>query len=301
MFKVKELLMVMKMTTGSKADYYIEPNLKKRLLDDVIKKSLDKEDRDYVLVIDGAEGSGKSTFALQIGRYIDPSLDLSRVCFDGESFQKAIINSNKGQCVIFDEAFVGLSSRSAVSRMNNTIVSMMMQMRQKNLFVIIVLPSFFLLDKYVAMWRCKYLLHVYERKLRRGYFIGFTEKKKKGLYLLGKKGFSYKSSYSKAKGRFYGKFAIGEKEVEEEYRTKKAKAFERFSEEELIDRDYSKTEVKILRMALYKALCEIKDKFTLTNYAEWSKEKLNLNTSQSRLSQNKAELRKRGVLLEYEH
>ncbi len=292
--------MVKVMKIGSKLDYYIEPRLKKDLLDEVIKQSLQKDDRDYVLVVDGAEGSGKSTLALQIGKYVDPSLDLSRVCFDGDSFQKAIINSEKGQCVIFDEAFVGLSSRSAVSRMNNTIVSMMMQMRQKNLFIIIVLPSFFLLDKYVAMWRCKYLIHVYERKLRRGYFIGFSEKKKKTLYLLGKKGFTYKFVRSRAKGRFYGKFSLGIEE-EEQYRIKKAKAFERFSEEELIDRDYSKTEVKILRMALYKALCEIKGKFTLTSYATWAKQKLNLNLSQSRLSQNKAELRKKGILLDYEH
>jgi len=30
----------------------------------------------------GAEGAGKSTLALQIGKFVDPTLDLSRVVFD---------------------------------------------------------------------------------------------------------------------------------------------------------------------------------------------------------------------------
>ncbi len=295
MFKGKELPMVKKMTIGSKIDYYIEPRLKKELLDEVIKQSLEKDDRDYVLVVDGAEGSGKSTLALQIGKYVDPSLDLSRVCFDGDSFQKAIINSKKGQCVIFDEAFVGLSSRSAVSRMNNTIVSMMMQMRQKNLFIIIVLPSFFLLDKYVAMWRCKYLIHVYERKLRRGYFIGFSEKKKKTLYLLGKKGFTYKFVYSKAKGRFYGKFALGI-EQEEEYRVKKAKAFERFSEEELILKEESTLWKMRLVCWVYEFLKEKNPQLTQQEFVEALKDRVKISIKQNTFSIWMGKLRKMGEL-----
>ena len=88
--------------------YYIEPRLKSNL-DNKVIKSLQKKDKDCVLAIDGKEGSGKSTLALQLGKYVDPTLDLSRVVFDAESFRQAIFKAKKGQCVIFDEAFWEIS------------------------------------------------------------------------------------------------------------------------------------------------------------------------------------------------
>jgi len=211
--------------------YYLDPLLKKNL-DEKLIPSLQKKDKDAVICIDGAEGAGKSTFAFQIGKYVDPTLDLSRVVFDAESFRKAIFKAKKGQCVIYDEAFTGFSSRSSLSAINRVLVSLMMQMRQKNLFVLIVLPTFFLLDKYVALFRTKALIHVYENKGIRGYFRLYNRKKKKLLYLMGKQTYSYGSKASgkyvrtKFKGRFYGVFALGDEKCEEEYRKKKIKALE---------------------------------------------------------------------------
>jgi len=210
--------------------YYLDPKLKQNL-DEKLIPSLKKKDKDAVICIDGAEGSGKSTLAFQIGKYVDPTLNLSRIVFDADGFRKAIFKAKKGQCVIFDEAFTGFSSRSSLSAINRALVSLMMQMRQKNLFVIIVLPTFFLLDKYVALFRTKVLIHVYENKGIRGYFRVYNKKKKKLLYLMGKQTYSYGSKsgkyvHTKFKGRFYGVFAIGDEKCEEEYRKKKAKALE---------------------------------------------------------------------------
>lgn len=213
--------------TKNVIEYYIEPRLKDNL-DTKIIPSLNKNDKDFVLCIDGKEGSGKSTLALQIGKYVDPSLDLSRVVFDAESFRQAIFKAKKGQVVIFDEAFTGLSSRSSLSGINRALVSLMMQMRQKNLMVIMVLPTFFLLDKYVALFRARALIHVYEMSGTRGYFRLYNSKLKKMLYLTGKKDYSYghKAVRTKFKGRFYGKFALGDQKVEDLYRSKKEKALQ---------------------------------------------------------------------------
>jgi transposase len=213
--------------TNNLIEYYIEPRLKDNL-DTKIIPSLKSKDKDFVLCIDGKEGSGKSTLALQIGKYVDPSLDLSRIVFDAESFRQAIFKAKKGQVVIFDEAFTGLSSRASLSGINRALVSLMMQMRQKNLMVIMVLPTFFLLDKYVALFRARALIHVYEMSGNRGYFRLYNTKLKKLLYLLGKKDYSYghKSVRTKFKGRFYGKFALGSDLLEEQYRKKKGKALE---------------------------------------------------------------------------
>ncbi len=213
--------------TGEKITYYLDPRLK-RNLDEKVIPSLKNKDKDCVLCFDGAEGSGKSTMALQVGRYVDHTLDLSRVVFDAESFRQAIFKAKKRQCVIFDEAFTGLSSRSSLSAMNRVLVSLMMQVRQKNLFIIFVLPTFFLLDKYVAIFRSRALIHVYESKGIRGYYKLYNKKVKKYLYLAGAKTYSYnhKNVWTRNKGRFYGTFALGGPEVEKKYRDIKIKALE---------------------------------------------------------------------------
>lgn len=205
--------------------YGMERKLKDKL-DKKIIPSLQKKDKDFVIALDGAEGSGKSTFAFQIAKYVDNSMDLSRVTFSPEMFREAIYKAKKGQCVIYDEAFTGLSSRASLSGVNKVLVSLMMQMRQKNLFVIIVLPSFFLLDKYVALFRTNILIHVYEHKNMRGFYRIYNRKKKKNLYLLGRMTYSYVPNkvHTKFKGRFNGVFALGDKNEEEKYRKMKDKA-----------------------------------------------------------------------------
>ncbi len=217
---------------NSDISYYMNDRLEKNLETKIIP-SLHKKDKDCIIAIDGGEGCGKSTLAMQIGKRVDPTLDLSRIVFDAESFKQAIFKAKKGQCVIYDEAFTGLSSRTSLSGINTALVSLMMQMRQKNLFVILVLPTFFLLDKYAALFRTVALFHVYENKGVRGYFRVYNKSKKKYLYLYGKKDYSYTAKgkqnefiKTKFKGRFYGVFALGDEKVEDKYRKKKAKALE---------------------------------------------------------------------------
>lgn len=209
--------------------YHIEDRLKANL-DKSVVDALEKKDKDFVMVIDGIEGGGKSTLAFQIGRYVDPTLDLSRVVFDAESFREAVLKAKKGQCIIYDEAFTGFSSRSALSGINRALVSLAMQMRQQNLFIIIVLPTIFLLDKYIALFRAKVLIHVYENKGIRGYFRVYPSKLKKLLIMNGAKTFSYKVRTG-FKGRFYGVFALGDEDYNKLYRSKKEKALQETSKD----------------------------------------------------------------------
>lgn len=209
--------------TKKEITYSMDDRLRQNL-SKVVKKALQKKDKDYFLILDGMEGAGKSTLAMQIGKFVDPTLTLERICFTPNKFREAIFKASKAQCVIFDEGFTGLSSRAALSKVNKMLISLMMQMRQKNLFVIIVLPTIFLLDKYVAIHRASSLIHIYETKGVRGYFRLYSAKKKKLLYLIGKPTYDYTKPRTDFHGRFYGKFALGKEEQEEEYRKKKEKA-----------------------------------------------------------------------------
>lgn len=199
-------------------EFYIDGKLRKQL--DKVKKKVEQKDEDFFFSVDGGEGSGKSVLTMQLAKYLDPTFCLDRLVFDPNQFREAIINAKKGQAVVFDEAFRGLSSRGALTEINKLLVALMMECRQKNLYVFVVMPSFFLLDKYVALWRAKGLFHVYRRQGKRGFWVFFNQKKKKILYLKGKATYSYDQPRSTFRGRFLNQYTIDEKE----YREKKKKA-----------------------------------------------------------------------------
>jgi len=201
---------------GEKKTVYMDNKLKHQL-DTKLNPRINKKDFDWVWIVDGSEGSGKSTFAQQIAKVLDPTFCIERMCMTPNEFTKAILKANKGQCVIFDEAFTGLSSRASLTEINKLLVSLMMEMRQKNLIVIVVMPTIFLLDKYVALFRSRGLFHVYLKNGRRGQWIYFNNKKKKLLYLLGKKLYDYSKPRSGFRGRFLDQYTIDEAE----YRKKK--------------------------------------------------------------------------------
>ena len=201
---------------------YMDDGLYKQLNENV-KPAVQKEDFDFVMVVDGEEGSGKSVLAFQIGKVLDPNLNMDNICFTADDFINAITKAKKNQCIIFDEGFTGLSSRASLSEINNLVISMMMEMRQKNLFVIIVMPSVFMLDKYAVFHRAKGLFHVYMDSNRRGFWRFFNRKATKYLYLLGKKFYEYDKAEHTSFGRFRKQYTINEAQ----YRKKKAQVFKR--------------------------------------------------------------------------
>lgn len=207
--------------------FHLDKRLK-AFLDKKVRPKIEKKDQDYVMLVDGYEGSGKSTFAMQMGRFIDPTLSLDRICMTSADFKQAIINSSKGQCVIYDEAVTGMSSGESITKIGRLLKSMMMQMRQKNLFVIVVLPSVFELNSYTVLSRARFFFHVYESSGKRGYWVGYNRKDLRFIYIRGKKNRSYvKRSFFN--GRFLGRYAIDENT----YRKKKEDAlFEVDVEEE---------------------------------------------------------------------
>ncbi len=218
-------MVIVDVTIEGKPDkLYVDGKLNQQI-DNKVIPNVQRKDSDGVYIVDGTEGSGKSVFGMQLGKKFDPNLSLDRICFTPEEFTKAIIKAKKHQCIIFDEAFTGLSSRGSLTEVNRLLVALMMEMRQKNLYVIIIMPTFFLLDKYVALWRARGLFHIYTRRNRRGFWMFFNRQSKKLLYLTGKKLYDYSYPRSNFKGRFYDKYVINEAE----YRLKKKESMQRKS------------------------------------------------------------------------
>lgn len=184
---------------------------------DMAKKVI-KKDWDMIGVYDGYEGSGKSVKCMQDAFYCDPTLTLDRVVFNPEDFKSAVLSAKKFQAVVYDEAYGGLNSRSAMGQVNKSINQMLTVIRERNLFVFIVLPTFFDLDKYVALWRSRFLVNVYtEQNFKRGFFRFYNKDRKKIMYVGGKKYYDYNQGKHNYSGRFTNFYVLDE----EEYRKKK--------------------------------------------------------------------------------
>lgn len=205
---------------------FIDPIVTTQL--DRISRDVKKKDKDWVCVFDGEEGSGKSVLAMQVAKYLDPNFNIDNVVFNADQFIERLKTAPPHSCILLDEAYNSANSRSVLTQVNRAMVSVATEMRQRNLFVIFVLPTFFDLDKYFAIWRCRTLFHVYFDKETgdRGQYIIFPKTAKKILFLTGKKFYNYskpRSPYPACKFRKY--YVINE----EEYRLKKAEAFRKRS------------------------------------------------------------------------
>lgn len=251
--------------------YHIDNRLKDKW--DKIKGGiLAKYDEDRVYMVDGREGSGKSVFTLQSGAYIDPTIvdDLDRITFDADEFLEAIrktrSNKKETKVVIFDEAFRGISSKSALSKTNRYIIQALMEMREKNLVVFIVSPSFYLIELYASMIRSHALFHIMKKKNSRvrSYKI-YSYQKKARLYQEGiKKGWSYKLPTT-FRGRFPGKYPGG-KEFEVKYRAKKREAGLKSS------KDLEKKEVES-KFVIQRDIFAVNLYHAMKKYEKWTRNK----------------------------
>lgn len=260
--------------TGEVLTNFIDKKLIK-IWDGIKDGELERKHEDRVYLVDGREGSGKSFFAIQQAKYIDPTFSANDVYFSPEKFLHAIRTAKSGKVIIFDEAFRGLSSKGTRSKVNRAIVQALMEVRQRSLIIFIVLPTIFLLEIYAACFRSEALFHIYKLKKaagsgeRRRAFKIYNYNKKMQLYLRGKnKYFSYAYPRIKmAKGMFlvntldngdktpYKTFDLAK------YRHEKNEAFKENGEKDEIKQD--NTQRNICIYILYKQF--------VNNYAKLSR------------------------------
>ena len=129
---------------------------------DIVKDIL-RKDMDFFMVVDGYEGLGKTTLALEICNYIDDDFNLGKLAFTGDEFIGVLRNAEPYSAVLLDEGGTVLFSRRAMDEMNKRIVELLMTIRAKNLFFCLCLPNIFWLDVYARKHRVGALAHVTKR------------------------------------------------------------------------------------------------------------------------------------------
>jgi len=99
------------------------------------------------------------------------------------------------------------------------------EIRQKNLLLVLCLPSLFDLDRNIAIHRSLFLVHTYSRNGQRGYFRFYGRRAKSKLFAsqYAKKTYQYL-----ARPTFWGRFSNGYLVDEEAYRKRKDDVLKRY-------------------------------------------------------------------------
>ena len=181
---------------------YLNGKLKEKL--DAIKMIL-KKNWDCFFMIDGLEGSGKSTLGLTCAWYLsDTQFTKDNICKNAKEAIEKLSSFPEESVLIIDEGDLAFSSREGFNSEQKLLINLTKIIRFRRLILIIIAPTFFDLNKGISVRRSKFLLHVYtDKQLNRGRFAYFGPKKKQMLYELGKKNYG---SYSRPKSDFIGSF-----------------------------------------------------------------------------------------------
>jgi hypothetical protein len=192
--------------------FYIDENLKANW-DNYLIKGV-KHKWDGIFLISGMEGSAKSTNAFTNAKYLDPTFPgpllsdgttrrkCDRIVFTAQQFLHAIDTAKPEQCIVFDEAVMAFMSQDAGSEIQKILVKKMVTIRKLRLYIIIVIPSIFLLRMYMAVFRTRCMVHYYSPDgITRGFFKFYSYDTKRKLYIKGKKEFDQDCVMSDFTGR----------------------------------------------------------------------------------------------------
>jgi len=200
-------------------NYYMDETLCKNL--DILKKAVKKK-WDGFIMVDGIEGSAKTTLAAAISYYLSKDYNIDSVVFTQEQFFERVDKAKIGSVVHWDEFVFGGLSTEALNKVQNALIKKITTIRKKQLFIILVMPWFFMMRPYFAIGRSRCLIHTYTPDgISRGRFKFYSFIKKQRLYHTGKKEYQYFIPPD-----FLGRFTdtFGTFWSEEEYEKKKDKA-----------------------------------------------------------------------------
>jgi len=158
---------------------------------------------DYVVLVDGVEGSGKSNLAITCAYYLDRTFNTDRIVFTPEQFIEAVDNSVPGQAIVWDEFVLGGLSDDALKEIQTTIIKKMVTIRKKRLYIFLVIPYVFMMRAYFAVGRTRMLIHTYSTDgIARGFWKLYNYDRKRQVFFKGKKYYDYAGVPPTKRGEF---------------------------------------------------------------------------------------------------
>lgn len=204
---------------GEPCTFYLDDRLKVALdeVKQVVGTASEKgRDWDYVALICGYPGTGKSNFAQNLAKYCCPWFDESYIVFNADEFIEVTNNCKNNSAIVLDESFATFNSRVSKSSDFIKVVNHLQLLRQKNLYLFLCLPNFFDLSKAIAIYRSHHLFVTYSPKFgERGSFAVWDKDGKKLLYIKGQKYMDYNAEKPNFRGRFIKSKAVDEPKYQE--------------------------------------------------------------------------------------
>lgn len=146
-------------------------NNKKYSMDKALQKKLElakvfiRQDTDYVYVVDGEVGSGKSVFVQILAHFCSNGFfSLEDVVFSPEEFKRRVRTNQRFRAVVWDECFRGISGDRSRTKNNFLIRKLLKECRRKNLFIFLVTPNVWDIDKKVIRDRITGVFHIHTKK-----------------------------------------------------------------------------------------------------------------------------------------
>lgn len=138
--------------------------LDRRLYRGLIRYILDLcySDWDYVILVDGLEGAGKSAAALNLAIDMDNTVmdELDKhIVWSGEGLTELAYN-REPSVIIDDEIGLDLFNRRTQTKDAWRIISLVQIMRKRNHIPILIMPNFQWIDPYMMHHRAQLWLHI---------------------------------------------------------------------------------------------------------------------------------------------
>lgn len=159
-----------------------------------------RNDWDGIGFVTGYEGDGKTVLGMQMAHYLDADFNLENVVFTAGQFEERVDEADPFTAIVWDEA--DDLSKGWWDDMLQALISKFKRIRSKNLFIILITPTIFDLQKYFVIHRTRFLIEVYSDGTIRGFFKFFNRERKKDLYIKGKRHWDMDAASSNFKGRF---------------------------------------------------------------------------------------------------
>ncbi len=204
----------------------MEEKLKEKL-DLCVARCTGEKKLDNLIIVDGDEGIGKTTFAIQCAYYMAQqskrSFSVDNVFFDLDKMFE-YVRTTTDKVIVWDEAALGGLSTDWRNEQQRTLIKLLMVARKKRHIYIFNIPKFFKLNEYLIVDRSIALIHIYARReIEQGRFCYYKKSSKERLFYdrLRTRQRNYKRYYD-----FHGSFpnVLGQLINEEEYERKKDEA-----------------------------------------------------------------------------
>lgn len=126
-------------------------------------KAITAQNDDAVIIIDGSEGSGKSSLAFQLCHYLEKGwAPRDRVIIDYEDWLQFYEAGQRRCTYLLDEGGDLAFSRDAMSGQNKHVVRILQMARILNNIMVICCPSIHWLDKYLREHRAIIYIKVHK-------------------------------------------------------------------------------------------------------------------------------------------